>query len=191
MHNQKASEHARERRRQKAERRRRREVLDAKGKDKDKDGYNRSRTHELAFFYPVPLLIGFGSCVTGPFVVNGACAAVSVFSLCYVARLIDESGVCASRAWEVVWQHVWGWCVQAGASAVVVVAHAEAEAEVALVEEAIPEAEVDAVAAADVVEVAEEADSHPCMMYHMWPNVYLTLLEWTKTIVSLGWREVM
>lgn len=86
MHNRGASEHARERRRQKAERRRRREVLDAKGKkSKDKDGsgvqYNRSQTqsHELAFFYPIPIWIGFGACVTTPFIVNGTCAAVSVF----------------------------------------------------------------------------------------------------------------
>ena len=79
------------------------------------------------------------------------------FSLGYVARLIDESGVCVSRAWEVVWQHVRGG-VEVGPSAVVAAADAVVEVGV----------EVDAVVAgavvADaVVADAEEADSHPCM----------------------------
>lgn len=95
-----ASEHARQRRRRKAERRRQRQrELDAKGKEKDEPRtivarYRRRETrtqresetdtHELAFFYPVPLWIGPGSCVTVPFVVDGgACATVSYsFSVC-------------------------------------------------------------------------------------------------------------
>ena len=157
IRNRTSSDQARKRRRQKAERRRRREELDAEGKDKDKDGsgvprYNRSQTqsHELAFFYPVPLWIGFGSCVTVPFVVNSPCAIVSVLffsvSVSYVARLADESGVRASRAqWEGVWQHVRDRCVQAG----VVVAHAVA---------AVFGMVVDA-GAAHVVEVVVEADT--------------------------------
>ncbi|KAF8548607.1 hypothetical protein OG21DRAFT_1422787 [Imleria badia] len=86
--NHKESERARARRRQKAERRRQRqEELDAKIKEKDtarttvvrdKRRQTQTETHELAFFYPVPLWIGLGSCVNVPFVVDGgACATVS------------------------------------------------------------------------------------------------------------------
>ena len=81
------------------------------------------------------------------------------FSLGYVARLIDESGVRVSRAWEVVWQHVRGG-VEAGPSAVVVVVAAGAEVEVEVEVDAVV---ADAVVADAVVADAEEADSHPCM----------------------------
>ncbi|KAF8438942.1 hypothetical protein L210DRAFT_2235973 [Boletus edulis BED1] len=86
--NRKASEHARQRRRQKAERRRRRAALDAKDKDEPKGApgalirSNRNETdrgtHELAFFYPIPLYIGVGACVGTPLLIDGgACATVS------------------------------------------------------------------------------------------------------------------
>ena len=75
------------------------------------------------------------------------------FSLGYVARLIDESGVCVSRAWEVVWQHVRGG-VEVGPSAVVAAADAVVEVDAVV---------AGAVVADAVVADAEEADSHPCM----------------------------
>ena len=182
MHNREASEHARERRRQKAERRRRREVLDSKGKDKDKDKdgsgaprYNRSQTqpHELAFFYPVPLWIGFGSCVTVPFVVNNPCATVSVLFPSFLFPFPMWRGsltslACASRAqWEVVWQQVRDRCVQAGVGV-----DAGAGADVVVVGDAGAGADAGADAGVDVVGVvaAAEADSPSCH-HASWPDM--------------------